>query len=169
MGNNLDTYFMWEALKEAQKAFRKDEVPVGCILVKGDKIIARAHNQRQKKHDVLGHAEILAIKKASKKLHAWILDDVTMYVTLEPCLMCAGAILQARIAKVIYATAENKFGVLESKMQLFSKDGLFNHHVYVQKGPLQDVSSTLLKQYFKEKRKIDKQKPNHKRLTKNKK
>ena len=127
MKNKDDNYYMSLALKEASKAYLEDEVPVGAVLVVGDKVIAKAHNERQKKHDVLGHAEVKVIQKASKKLNAWILDNATLYVTLEPCLMCAGAILQARIKRVVFATKEPG-GVLEEK------------------------SSDLLKQFFKSKR-----------------
>ena len=138
------------SLKEASKAYLEDEVPVGAVLVVGDKVIAKAHNERQKKHDVLGHAEVKVIQKASKKLNAWILDNATLYVTLEPCLMCAGAILQARIKRVVFATKEPKFGVVESKMKIF--DEKFNHKVEVTGGVLEEKSSDLLKQFFKSKR-----------------
>ena len=90
------------ALKEAQKAYKKGEVPVGCVIVYNNEIIARAHNTRHKNKSALDHAEILAIKKANKKLNAWMLDNATIYVTLEPCLMCAGAIFQSRIKRVVY-------------------------------------------------------------------
>ena len=141
MKNKDDNYYMSLALKEASKAYLEDEVPVGAVLVVGDKVIAKAHNERQKKHDVLGHAEVKVIQKASKKLNAWI---------LEPCLMCAGAILQARIKRVVFATKEPKFGVVESKMKIF--DEKFNHKVEVTGGVLEEKSSDLLKQFFKSKR-----------------
>ena len=153
MNNNDDFYYMNEALKEAYKAYRADEVPVGCVIVHNGKIIARAHNKRQKKHDVFGHAEIVAIKKATKRLHSWILDEATMYVTLEPCLMCAGSILQSRIKKLVYATCEQKFGVIESKMQIFNNQSIFNHSVEVVSGIFKIEPSVLLKEYFKQKRK----------------
>ena len=150
MKNKDDNYYMSLALKEASKAYLEDEVPVGAVLVVGDKVIAKAHNERQKKHDVLGHAEVKVIQKASKKLNAWILDNATLYVTLEPCLMCAGAILQASIKRVVFATKEPKFGVVESKMKIF--DEKFNHKVEVPGGVLEEKSSDLLKQFFKSKR-----------------
>ena len=153
MNNNDDFYYMNEALKEAYKAYRADEVPVWCVFVHNWKIIARAHNKRQKKHDVFGHAEIVAIKKATKRLHSWILDEATMYVTLEPCLMCAGSILQSRIKKLVYATCEQKFGVIESKMQIFNNQSIFNHSVEVVSGIFKLEASELLKEYFKQKRK----------------
>ena len=101
MENNQDIFFMKEALKEAKKAYLKEEVPVGCVIVYNNEIIARAHNTRHKNKSALDHAEILAIKKANKKLNAWMLDGATLYVTLEPCLMCAGAIFQSRIKRVV--------------------------------------------------------------------
>ena len=98
----INSKFMNVALKEARKAFDKNEVPVGCVIVKDNKIIARAHNQRHTKNSVLGHAEIIAIQKANKKLNTWILEGCTIYVTLEPCPMCAGAILQSRMRRRSY-------------------------------------------------------------------
>ena len=138
--------YMALALKEAEKAFNKNEVPVGCVIVKDDKVIARAHNLRQTKKSVLGHAEILAIEKASKKLNSWILEDCTIYVTLEPCPMCAGTILQSRIKKLVFATNEPKFGACGSVINLFEKK--FNHEVEVIPNVLQEESSKLLKNFF---------------------
>ena len=134
------------ALKEAEKAFKKNEVPVGCVIVKDDKVIARAHNLRQTKKSVLGHAEILAIEKASKKLNSWILEGCTIYVTLEPCPMCAGTILQSRIKKLVFAANEPKFGACGSVINLFEKK--FNHEVEVIPNVLQEESSKLLKNFF---------------------
>lgn len=138
--------YMALALKEAEKAFKKNEVPVGCVIVKDDKVIARAHNLRQTKKSVLGHAEILAIEKASKKLNSWILEDCTIYVTLEPCPMCAGTILQSRIKKLVFAANEPKFGACGSVINLFEKK--FNHEVEVIPNVLQEESSKLLKNFF---------------------
>lgn len=138
--------YMALALKEAEKAFTKNEVPVGCVIVKDDKVIARAHNLRQTKKSVLGHAEILAIEKASKKLNSWILEDCTIYVTLEPCPMCAGTILQSRIKKLVFAANEPKFGACGSVINLFEKK--FNHEVEVIPNVLQEESSKLLKNFF---------------------
>ena len=107
MKNKDDNYYMSLALKEASKAYLEDEVPVGAVLVVGDKVIAKAHNERQKKHDVLGHAEVKVIQKASKKLNAWILDNATLYVTLEPCDMCKEIIKQSRIDNVYYLVNSN--------------------------------------------------------------
>lgn len=147
-----DEYFMSIALKEAKKAFLEDEIPVGAVIVIGGKVVAKAHNQRQKKHDVFGHAESIAIKKATKKLNTWILDNATLYITLEPCLMCSGAIIQSRIKRLVYATTEPKFGCVESIMNVFHNDKL-NHHVEVSSNVLKEESSNLLKEYFKQKRK----------------
>lgn len=141
--------YMQLALKEARKAYEKGDVPVGCVIVKDDKVIASAHNIRQSKKDTLGHAEIVAIKKACRKLNSWILEDATIYVTLEPCLMCAGAILHARIKKLVYATEEPKFGAIESVTKVF-ENTKFNHTIEIEKGVLKDESSVLLKTFFKE-------------------
>ena len=107
--------YMKEALKQAQKAYDINEVPVGAIIVKDDKIIARAYNLKETKQDTTKHAEIIAIQKASKKLNAWRLTDCEMYVTLEPCSMCAGAIIQARIKKVYIGTMDSKTGACRKK------------------------------------------------------
>lgn len=138
--------FMSLALKEAQKAFDKNEVPVGCVIVKDGRVIAKAHNLRQTKRSVLGHAEIIAIEKASKKLNSWILEGCTMYVTLEPCPMCAGTILQARLDKLVYAAPEPKFGACGSVINLFETK--FNHEVEVISNVLKDDSAKLLKNFF---------------------
>lgn len=143
-----DLEYMELALLEAKKAYNKKEVPVGCIIVLNDKIIARSYNKREKNHDCLGHAEIRAIKKATKKIKRWSLDEATMYITLEPCLMCAGAILQSRIRKVVYAAKEPKFGCLGSVCNVF-ENKRFNHEVIVTSGVLEEESSKLIKDFFK--------------------
>ena len=130
-------YFMKEALKEAQKAYEKKEIPVGAVIVKDHKIIARAHNMKENKKMATGHAEILAIQKACKKLKAWRLTDCEIYVTLEPCAMCAGAIIQARIQKLYIGTMDPKTGACGSKLNLL-EDFIFNHQVLVEKGILQE-------------------------------
>lgn len=150
MENNQYIFFMKEALKEAKKAYKKEEVPVGCVIVYNNEIIARAHNTRHKNKSVLDHAEILAIKKANKKLNTWMLDEAVLYVTLEPCLMCAGAIFQSRIKKVVYAAKEPKFGAFGSILDLSNPLYKFNHKVELVSGVLEDESSTLLKTFFKE-------------------
>ena len=142
-------YYMRLALKEARIAYKNGDVPVGCVIVKDDKVIAKAHNVRQLKKDTLGHAEIVAIKKACKKLNTWILEDSTIYVTLEPCLMCAGAILNARIKKLVYATEEPKFGAIESVANVLDNPK-YNHFVQVEKNVLKEEASSMLKEFFRE-------------------
>lgn len=146
-----DNYFMGLALQEAQKAYKEDEVPVGAVIVIDGKVIASAHNMRQKSHDVFGHAECKVIQKATKKLGTWILDQATLYVTLEPCLMCSGAIIQSRIARLVYATKEPKCGCVGSICNVFVNNQL-NHHTEVQSGILQEDCANLLKDYFSKKR-----------------
>ena len=140
--------YMKEALKEAVKAYNKGEIPVGADIVKDDKIIARAHNQKEEKKDTTKHAEILAIQKASKKLDAWRLQDCEMYVTLEPCSMCAGALIQARVKKVIIGTMDEKTGACGSVLNLLG-DYKFNHKVEVETGILKENCEKLLKDFFK--------------------
>ncbi len=146
-----DEKFMKIALKEANKSFQLDEVPVGVVIVKDDKIIARGHNLRETKQDPTGHAEIIAIKKASKKLKSWRLIDCTMYVTLEPCSMCAGAIMWSRIKRVVYGAKDIKGGAIGSSFNLFEQKGI-NHKPEATSGVLEDEASTLLKDFFKLKR-----------------
>ena len=152
--------FMKEALKEAKKAYGKLEIPVGAVIVKDGKIIARAHNQKETKFDTTKHAEILAIQKASKKLEAWRLIDCEMYVTLEPCSMCAGAIINSRIKKVYIGTLDEKTGAVGSVLNLF-EDYTFNHKVDFEKGILQEECEQILKNFFKDLRKIKKEKLNN--------
>lgn len=149
--------FMKEALKEAKKAYEKLEVPVGCVIVKDGKIIARGHNLKETKKDTTKHAEIIAIQKASKKLDSWRLLDCEMYVTLEPCSMCAGAIINSRIKKLYIGTQDPKTGAAGSVYNLFS-DYTFNHNVEVEKDILKDYCEEMLKKFFKELRDIKKQK-----------
>ncbi len=147
---------MKEALKEAQKAYRKLEVPVGAIVVKNGEIIARAHNLKETKNDTTKHAEILAIQKASKKLGAWRLEECEMYVTLEPCTMCAGAIINSRIKKIYIGTKDPKAGACGSVLNLF-EDYKFNHKVEYETEIMQKECEKILKEFFKELRKIKKQ------------
>ena len=139
------------AILEAKKALIKDEVPIGCVIVKGDKVIARGYNLRETKQNVIKHAEIVALEKACKKLNQKFLDGCTLYVTLEPCLMCSGAIMQSRIKRVVYGAKEPKFGCLGSLGNVF-EDYKFNHQVEVVSGVLEDESSKMMKDFFKEKR-----------------
>ena len=153
----MEEKYMKEALKEAQKAYEKLEIPVGAVIVKDNKIIARAHNLKETKKDTTNHAEILAIQKASKKLEAWRLNDCEMYVTLEPCSMCAGAIINSRIKKIYIGALDEKTGAAGSVLNLF-EDYKFNHKVEVEKGILKEKCENILKSFFKELRKIKKDK-----------
>ncbi len=144
---NDDEKFMKEAIKEAKKAFNKLEVPVGAVIVKDEKIIARAYNEKETKNDTTKHAEILAIQKASKKLNSWRLNGCKMYVTLEPCSMCAGALIQSRIEKVYIGTMDNKTGSCGSVVNLL-KDYKFNHKVEQENGVCKEECEKLLKDFF---------------------
>lgn len=146
-------YYMKQALKEAEKAYKKLEVPVGAVIVKDGKIIARAHNQKETKTDTTKHAEILVIQKASRKLEEWRLIDCEMYVTLEPCSMCAGAIINSRIKKVYIGTMDEKTGAVGSVLNLF-EDYTFNHKVDVEKGIMEKECQDIIKKFFRELRKI---------------
>jgi len=139
--------FMKEALKEAQKAYNKEEIPVGAVIVKDGKIIARAHNLRESKHSSIAHAEILAIEKANKKLGAWRLENTEMYITLEPCMMCMGAIINSRIKKIYVGTMDPKTGACESVINI--RDYKFNHTVEIETGILKEECEYILKSFFK--------------------
>ncbi len=147
--------YMKIALNEAKKAYNKLEVPVGAIIVKDGKIIAKAYNEKEKRKDTTKHAEILAIQKASKKLKTWRLYDCDMYVTLEPCSMCAGALIQARIRKVYIGTMDEKTGACGSVLNLL-EDYKFNHKVEVQYGICKNDCEKILKDFFKYLRKSKK-------------
>jgi tRNA(adenine34) deaminase len=149
--------FMKEALKEAQKAFDTQEIPVGAVIVKDGKIIARAHNSKETSRNATGHAEILAIQKACKKLECWRLLDCEMYITLEPCPMCAGALINSRISKIYIGTDDEKTGACGSKLNLL-EDYKFNHNVQVEKYILKEECSQILKDFFKHLRERNKQK-----------
>ena len=142
---------MKEALKEAKKAELIDEVPIGCVIVKNDKIIARGHNQRETNQNPIGHAEIIAINKASKKLKSWRLEGCDIYVTLEPCIMCSGAIIQSRISKVYYGASDPKGGALGSSINVLEAKNI-NHHPEVISGVMQEECSKIITNYFKTKR-----------------
>lgn len=144
--------WMKEAIKQAKKAAQKDEVPIGCVIVKDDQTIARAYNKREMKQCSTAHAEILAIEKACKKLGSWRLEDCDLYVTLEPCPMCSGAIIQSRIRNVIFGAYDPKGGCMGSNMNINDVRG-FNHYPDIEGGILQDECSRLLKEFFKAKRK----------------
>ena len=143
--------FMKEALKEAEKAKAKQEVPIGVVIVKDNKIIARAHNLRENKQNAVAHAEILAIQKACKKLNSWRLIDCDMYVTLEPCPMCAGAILNSRIRKVYIGAKEPRSGAAGSKINIF-EDYNFNHKTLYETEIMENECKEIMQTFFKEKR-----------------
>ena len=147
-----DIKYMMEALKEAELAKLEDEVPIGCVIVKDDQIIARSHNQRDKSHNPLGHAETLAIKQASEVLGDWQLVDCELYVTIEPCIMCSGAIIQSRIKRVVYGAPDIKGGAFGSSINILEANNI-NHHPEVTKGVLEEECSLIIKNYFKSKRK----------------
>lgn len=146
---------MKEALKEAKKALDIEEVPVGAVIVKDGKIIAKAHNVKETKKDSTCHAEILAIQKACKKLDSWRLIDCEMYVTLEPCPMCTGALINSRIKKLYIGTLDEKTGACGSVLNLL-EDYKFNHKIEVEKYILKEESESLLKDFFKYLRKRNK-------------
>lgn len=146
-----DEKYMRAALREAKKAHALGEVPIGCVLVADDKIIARGYNRRKTDLNTLSHAELNAIRKASKKTGDWRLEQCTMYVTLEPCQMCAGAIVQARIPKVYIGTMNPKAGCAGSLLNLLQFPA-FNHQVEIETGILQDECAALLSGFFKEMR-----------------
>ena len=146
-----DEKYMRAALREAKKAYALGEVPIGCVLVADGKIIARGYNRRKTDHNTLSHAELNAIRKASKKTGDWRLEQCTMYVTLEPCQMCAGAIVQARIPKVYIGTMNPKAGCAGSLLNLLQFPA-FNHQVEIETGILQDECAALLSGFFKEMR-----------------
>ena len=147
-----DIEFMKEALKEAELARLEDEVPIGCVIVKDDQIIARSHNQRDKSHNPLGHAETLAIKKASEVVNDWQLVDCELYVTIEPCIMCSGAIIQSRIKRVVYGAPDIKGGAFGSSINILEASNI-NHRPEVVKGVLEKECADIIKNYFKSKRK----------------
>ena len=147
----MDELYMREALLMANKAFKKNDVPVGCIIVKDDHVIAKTYNTKNIKNCSINHAEILAIKKACKKLGTWHLDDCTLYVTMEPCLMCCGAIIQSRIKRVVYGAKCDKFGYVCSIGEVLNSKKN-NHRVDVSGGVLEEDCSLILKRFFSNKR-----------------
>ena len=141
-----DLYFMDEALKLAKEAFDDGEVPVGCVITRGDEIVGRGRNRREKDKSALAHAEIEAINEACKNLDGWRLWECTLYVTLEPCPMCAGAIINARIPRVVYGASDAKCGAAGSVCSLFSM--AFNHHPKVECGIREEEAAGLLSDFF---------------------
>jgi tRNA(adenine34) deaminase len=154
----MDEYFMKEAIKEAEKAGELAEVPIGAVLVIGDKIISRGHNLRERNQSAVAHAELLAIDQACKVLGSWRLEEATLYVTLEPCPMCSGAIILARVKRVVYGAADPKGGCAGTFMNLL-QDERFNHQSDVTKGVLESECGQLLSSFFRglrERRKVEK-------------
>lgn len=144
-------YYMDEAIEEAKKALSVDEVPIGCVIVFNGEIIARAHNRKEELQQVTAHAEVLAIEQACRFMKSWRLEDCTLYVTLEPCPMCAGTIQQARIPMVVFGARDPKGGSYGSNFNLNEVKGL-NHYPMIESGIEEEKCSKLLKNYFKTKR-----------------
>ena len=149
--------YMKEAIRQAKKAYTLDEVPIGCVIVQDGKIIARGYNRRNTDKNTLAHAELTAIRKASRKTGDWRLEDCTMYVTLEPCQMCAGAIVQSRMKKVVIASMNPKAGCAGSVLNLLQM-AAFNHQVEIERGLLEEECSKMLSQFFRELRERKKEK-----------
>ena len=141
-----DCFYMAQALELARESAREGEVPVGCVIVRGDTIVGRGRNRRETDKSALAHAEIQAIDEACRALGGWRLWECTLYVTLEPCAMCAGAILNARIPRVVYGASDRKFGACRSVCSLFDMN--FNHHPQVVSGILEEESAALLRAFF---------------------
>jgi tRNA(adenine34) deaminase len=148
-------HFMRMALREAEQAFLEDEVPVGAVIVHGDEVIAAAHNQREQLHDPTAHAEMIAITQAAEALGSWRLDACVLYVTLEPCPMCAGAIVQARVPWVVYGAADPKAGAVDSLFTLL-RDPRLNHRCQTTSGVLGAECGEILSRFFQAKRKLGK-------------
>lgn len=144
-----DEKYMKEAIRQAKKAYAIREVPIGCVIVYKDKIVGRGYNRRTTDHNTLAHAELIAIKKAGKKLGDWRLEDCTMYVTLEPCQMCAGAVVQSRLKRVVVGCMNPKAGCAGSILNLLQMDA-FNHQAELTTGVLEEECSRLMKDFFKD-------------------
>ena len=147
----IDELFMKEALKQAEKAYAENEVPIGAVIVRDGKVIARAHNERHRKQIATRHAEMICIEKACKKLKSWRLDDCELFVTLEPCPMCAGAALNARLKRVVYGAKEEKGGAVESSFSVL-KSGVLNWSCETLGGVMKEECENILKRFFAEKR-----------------
>jgi len=151
----MHEHFMKLALEDAEQALGEDEVPIGAVIVHDDRVIARAHNQREQLHDPTAHAEMIAITQAAAALQSWRLDDCTLYVTLEPCPMCAGAILQARIPTVVYGAADPKAGAVHTLYRLLD-DPRLNHRCLVVSGVLAGQCGEMLTRFFRRQRQTGK-------------
>ena len=150
-----DEYYMNIALKEANKAYKNEDVPVGCVIVFDGKIIGKGYNQKEKTHCSLYHAELIALKKACKNIGDWRLNDATIYITMEPCAMCAGAIINHRIKRVVIGITEPNFGACGSGINILNNSSL-NTKTEVKIGVLQDECLTILRDFFKHRRNIKK-------------
>ena len=149
---NIDEKYMKEAVRQAKKAYAIGEVPIGCVIVYKDKIIGRGYNRRTIDKNVLAHAELIAIRKACKKMNDWRLEECTMYVTLEPCQMCSGAIVQSRMTRVVVGCMNPKAGCAGSILNLLKMEQ-FNHQVDLTTGVLEEECSQMMNDFFKELRK----------------
>lgn len=149
---NADEFFMSLAVEEARKALVYGEVPVGCVMVSGGEVISSAHNERESIKDPTAHAEVLAMRKASEKLGRWRLDGTSLYVTLEPCIMCAGAMVQARIDRLVYGAFDLRYGAAGSVYDLV-RDSRFNHWIDVTYGVMEEECGELLRKFFSSLRK----------------
>ncbi len=147
-----DTEYMGLALDEAKKAYAIGEVPIGAVIVKDGEVIAAAHNLRETGHDATAHAEVMAIRQACEKIGHWRLTGATLYVTIEPCPMCAGALVMSRIARLVYGAADYKAGAVESLFNITNHSGL-NHQMEVTAGVREEECRTLMKEFFRERRK----------------
>ncbi len=146
--NDRDEFFMRLALEEAGKAYAEGEVPVGAILTRDDQVISRIRNRKESANDPTAHAELMIIREGSEIIGDWRLSDATLYVTKEPCVMCAGAMINARLGRLVYGCRDERFGAVNSRYQLLHDPGL-NHQVRVVSGILEDNCSKLLKKFFK--------------------
>jgi tRNA(adenine34) deaminase len=150
-----DDFFMKEALREAQKAFDKGEVPIGAIAVYKNQIIGRGHNQTEQLQDPTAHAEILAITAAANALNSWRLNDVEMFTTVEPCIMCSGALVLARVKRIIFGARDEKFGGCGSIFNIVEEEKM-NHQIKITAGVMEKEAAALMKSFFVEKRKKNK-------------
>lgn len=140
-----DIYYMNLALKEAKKAIKYGDIPIGCVIVMNNKVISKAFNKKEFNNNPIKHAEIIAIEKASKKLNTWHLDECTLYTTMEPCLMCAGAILQSRISRIVYGLPNNNFGEVTSNNEVFKN----NKKIKIDGCICEEKSKNLVQSFFK--------------------
>ncbi len=152
-----DEYYMHLALKEAEKSAQMDEVPIGAVLVENNHVLARGHNMKEKKKDPTCHAEIEVIRKACKKKASWRLENATLYVTIEPCMMCAGTMVWSRVRRIVYGAKDPKGGAMGSSFSLLEVKRL-NHYPEITGGVLEEECAQIMKDYFQKKRKLSKNK-----------